>query len=215
MTTYPGLPGLVITDHLSRAVPPEPTRRRRRVSDRADRDGVEHVDPRRLALASLGRRGRSRGASDRSARRRRRRADPRVEPAVGADELAGRDLAGRAVLVRTSWDRYWRTERCGDPSAPHLTPEAAEVLVAAAPRSPASTRSTSTTSPRAAGLRTRRCSRRAYPSSSISPASRAARCRALPVQRRASPGDRDRHLPRVRRRRHRPAAQGQLRPPRS
>ncbi len=33
------------------------------------------------------------------------------------------------MLVRTSWDRYWRTERYGDPSAPHLTPEAAQVLV--------------------------------------------------------------------------------------
>jgi arylformamidase len=51
--------------------------------------------------------------------------------AVGADELAGRELAGRAVLVRTGWDRYWRTERYGDPTAPHLTPEAAEVLVEA------------------------------------------------------------------------------------
>ena len=30
-------------------------------------------------------------------------------PAIGADAFAGVDVAGRAVLVHTGWDRHWRT----------------------------------------------------------------------------------------------------------
>ncbi len=50
-------------------------------------------------------------------------------PAVGPAAFEGVDVAGRAVLVATGWDRHWRTERYGDPSHPFITEEAVEVLV--------------------------------------------------------------------------------------
>src|SRR5688572_30408630 len=47
--------------------------------------------------------------------------------AVDADAFAGLDVAGRAVLVHTGWDRHWRT-RDYQESHPFLTPEAARLL---------------------------------------------------------------------------------------
>ena len=47
---------------------------------------------------------------------------------VEAGDLADLDVAGRAVLVRTGWDRHWRTPQYGV-DAPHLTAEAAALLV--------------------------------------------------------------------------------------
>jgi kynurenine formamidase len=31
-------------------------------------------------------------------------------PAIGPEAFTGRDVAGKAVLVQTGWDRHWRTE---------------------------------------------------------------------------------------------------------
>lgn len=50
-------------------------------------------------------------------------------PAVGPEDFAGLDLRGRAVLVRTGWDRHWRTEAYGRHDHPHLTETAAKALV--------------------------------------------------------------------------------------
>jgi kynurenine formamidase len=50
---------------------------------------------------------------------------------AGADLLTGVDLAGRAVLLHTGWDRHWGTAAYGDPGHPYLSREAAESLVAA------------------------------------------------------------------------------------
>ena len=50
--------------------------------------------------------------------------------AVGADAFAGLDLAGRAVLVRTGWDRHWGTPAYLADN-PFLTADAAAALVAA------------------------------------------------------------------------------------
>lgn len=47
--------------------------------------------------------------------------------AIGPRHFEGRDLAGKAVLVRTGWDRHWRTERYLS-GHPFLTGEAAEFL---------------------------------------------------------------------------------------
>jgi arylformamidase len=52
---------------------------------------------------------------------------------IGPELFTGLDLAGKAVLVRTGWDRHFGTEAYGDPSHPHLTGAAAEALVAAGP----------------------------------------------------------------------------------
>jgi arylformamidase len=47
--------------------------------------------------------------------------------AVGLDRFEGLDVAGKAVLVHTGWDRHWRTDAYFD-GHPFLTPEAAEWL---------------------------------------------------------------------------------------
>jgi kynurenine formamidase len=52
---------------------------------------------------------------------------------IGPELFAGRDLAGRAVLIRTGWSRYFGTEQYGDPSHPGLTAEATTALVDAGP----------------------------------------------------------------------------------
>ena len=53
-------------------------------------------------------------------------------PGLGAELFAGRDLASRAVLVRTGWDAHWRTPRYAE-GHPHLTRAAAEFLAGAGP----------------------------------------------------------------------------------
>ncbi|HVL78439.1 MAG TPA: cyclase family protein [Sphingomicrobium sp.] len=47
--------------------------------------------------------------------------------AVDVGDLAGRDVAGKAVLVHTGWDRHWRTDRYSE-GHPFLTAEAADWL---------------------------------------------------------------------------------------
>jgi kynurenine formamidase len=50
------------------------------------------------------------------------------ELAVDADAFAGLDLRGKAVLVHTGWDRFWRTERYFT-DHPFLTAAAAQALI--------------------------------------------------------------------------------------
>ncbi|HSM44016.1 MAG TPA: cyclase family protein, partial [Acidimicrobiia bacterium] len=50
-------------------------------------------------------------------------------PAITPDVLEGLDVADRAVLFATGWDRYWRTELYGDPDHPFLTSDTAMMLV--------------------------------------------------------------------------------------
>ncbi len=52
--------------------------------------------------------------------------------ALDQDLFAGRDLSGRAVLVRTGWDAHWRTPRYAE-GHPHLNRAAAEYLAGAGP----------------------------------------------------------------------------------
>jgi kynurenine formamidase len=49
---------------------------------------------------------------------------PRGATAVGPGLFAGHDLRGKAVLVHTGWDRYWRTDQYFE-GHPFLTREAA------------------------------------------------------------------------------------------
>ncbi len=64
------------------------------------------------------------------------RASSSTPPAPAAridqDLFAGRDLTGRAVLIRTGWDAHWRTPRYAE-GHPHLTRAAAEHLAGAGP----------------------------------------------------------------------------------
>jgi kynurenine formamidase len=51
-------------------------------------------------------------------------------PAIGPDAFAeAGDLAGRALLVRTGWSRHWRTPVYGAGGHPYLTAPAVERLV--------------------------------------------------------------------------------------
>jgi arylformamidase len=50
------------------------------------------------------------------------------EIAVDASAFEGHDVAGKAVLVQTGWDRHWRTDRYGE-GHPFLTVAAADWLI--------------------------------------------------------------------------------------
>lgn len=49
---------------------------------------------------------------------------------TGVDAIAGLDVSGKAVLVRTGWDRHFGTEDYGGPDHPHLAEELGDALVA-------------------------------------------------------------------------------------
>ena len=129
MVTYPGLPGPVIGDHLSRADSASryaagttfqigrvelvsntgtyvdaPFHRYAGGSDLADLDlaSLAHL-PAIVCRVPAGVR------------------------AAGPDQFAGLDVTGRAVLVHTGWDRHWRTPAYQQ-GHPFLTRAAAELL---------------------------------------------------------------------------------------
>jgi kynurenine formamidase len=128
--TYPGLPGPVISDHLSR----EASRSRYA-------EGYEFQIGRIDMVANTGTyldtpfhrfaEGHDLAGLDLS----RVAAVPGVlvdatgAQEVAADQFAGDEVAGRAVLVHTGWSRHWGTERYGDSSHPFLGHEAAQLLV--------------------------------------------------------------------------------------
>jgi arylformamidase len=130
--TYPGLPGPVISDHLSR----EASRERyapgyefqigridmvsntgtyldtpfHRYPDGQDLAGL---DPARVAGVP--------GVV----------LDSGGNEEIGPELLDGLDLAGHAVLFRTGWDLNWGTERYGQPDHPYLALGTAERLAEA------------------------------------------------------------------------------------
>ena len=129
MTTYPGLPAPRLSDHLSRA----DSRARYAPGTEFQIGRIEMVantgtyvdapfhryasreDIAALALERLA--GVPGIVFEAGARGR----------AIGADLFEGADLEKRAVLVRTSWDRHWRTPAYGEGN-PYLTRAAAERL---------------------------------------------------------------------------------------
>ncbi|RNL81940.1 cyclase family protein [Halostreptopolyspora alba] len=131
MTTYPGLPGPVIEDYLTFEG-----------SQRVYAPGTEFSIARISMVANTG------TYLDSPAHRYREGADladldlerladlpgvvvtPGVDTGpVGPDAFKDVDVEGKAVLIRTGWDRHWRTERYGDPGHPYLTEEGARALV--------------------------------------------------------------------------------------
>jgi kynurenine formamidase len=130
MTTYPGLPGPLICDFLSR----EASRARYAPGVEFQIGKVEMVantgtyldapfhrypggiDIAGLPLASLAR-------LEAIVVRARR-----AGLAIGPEAIAGRDIAGRAVLVRTGWDVHWGTSAYLS-GHPFLTDAAAKYLV--------------------------------------------------------------------------------------
>lgn len=130
MTTYPGLPGPLICDFLSR----EASRAKYAPGVEFQIGKIEMVantgtyvdapyhryadgkDLSQLPLESLA------GLEAVVIR------GPAVGGAIGRDAFAGRPLGGKAVLVRTGWDVHWGTPAYLD-GHPFLTGAAAEYLV--------------------------------------------------------------------------------------
>ncbi len=136
MTTYPGLPGPIVSAHLSRdastAVYAEGTQFEiariemvgntgtyldapwHRFADGQDLAGVDLAATVNLPTVVV---------------------DVRNSPArgVGVGDLKGSRVEGAAVLILTGWDRHWRTPTYGDP-APFLDREATAWLVEAGAR---------------------------------------------------------------------------------
>lgn len=131
MVTYPGLPGPEITDHLSRVASRQryapgtefqigritlvgntgtyldtPFHRFDGGTDLAGVDLARVVDVPGLAVDAT-------GAGHRG---------------IGPDLLAAHPVTGRAVLLRTGWDRHWATDRYGEADHPYLTAAAADWL---------------------------------------------------------------------------------------
>ena len=140
MITYKGLPGPIISDHLSR----EASKANYEAGTEFHIGRIEMVantgtyldspfhrypegkDLSQLGLSSLANLDsivvRSLTAGIDSSQRG-------ISPAA----LAGSDLKGKAVLFHTGWDRHWRTEKYSDGTHPFLTAETAEFLVKAKP----------------------------------------------------------------------------------
>jgi kynurenine formamidase len=131
MTTYPGLPGPVLADHMSR----EDSRPRYVPGTEFQIGRIEMVantgtyldtpfhrypdgtDLSGLDLARLA--GVEGVVVDATAAGR----------GVGPETLEPYKVADRAVLVRTGWDRHWRTPGYGDPAHPYLTAQAVDWLI--------------------------------------------------------------------------------------
>lgn len=129
MTTYPGLPGPQLSDHLSRE------------DSRARYDpGTEFHIGRIEMVANTGTYldtpfHRFEAGFDLTGLPLDLVADLAgvcvsvEERAISPESLGSLDIAGRAVLFATGWDEFWRTERYGDSDHPFVTSETAEALV--------------------------------------------------------------------------------------
>jgi arylformamidase len=129
MITYPGLPGPVISDHLSR------------LDSRANYEpGTEFLIGR---IDMVGNTGtyldtpfhRFEGGSDLAGLALDDVADlpglciEALGPEIGPHAVQGLDLTGKAVLLATGWDRHWGADEYGDPSHPFVSADLVESLV--------------------------------------------------------------------------------------
>ena len=130
MTTYRGLPGPIISEHLSR----EASRSRyasgtefhigridmvANTGTYVDSPFHRYADGKDLAQLPLASVADLQGIVIRAPHARGR--------AVTPDRFRGSDVAGKAVLVHTGWDEHWGTDRYGEGS-PYLTADAAQLL---------------------------------------------------------------------------------------
>lgn len=130
--TYPGLPGPVITDHLTREA-----------SRQSYAEGYEFQIGRIDMVANTGTYldtpfHRFADGHDLAGLDLARvvdvpgvLVDARHEQAATPEGLDGLELAGRAVLFHTGWDAHWGTDRYGSPDHPFLAVATAERLVEA------------------------------------------------------------------------------------
>ena len=133
MVTYPGLPAPAISDWLSRAASatryaPGTTFQIGKIELLAntgtyiDAPFHRYLDGKDIAEFPLEAVADLEGCVVRATEHDRRQLDESL--------FRGRDLRGKAVLVHTGWDRYWRTERYST-GHPFLTRAAADFVVAA------------------------------------------------------------------------------------
>jgi arylformamidase len=135
MTTYPGLPGPIICDYLSRER-----------SRELYAPGVEFQIGKIEMVANTGTYldspfHRYADGEDLSGLALESLAEldavvvsmPAGGRAIGAEDFEGVELAGRAVLIRTGWDQHWGTERYLSGN-PFVTRAAAALLAAAGAR---------------------------------------------------------------------------------
>ena len=138
MTTYPGLPGPVIADHLSRDgsrghYAEGTTFQIGRIEMIANTgtylDSPFHrfAEGRDLAALPLERFADLDGVAINAVPVLAATTEGRT---LGPELFAGLDLRGKAVLVHTGWDRHWRTPQYGE-GHPFLTRGAVEELIAA------------------------------------------------------------------------------------
>lgn len=128
MTTYPGLPGPVISDFLSR----EASRERYEAGTEFQIGEIRMVANTGTYLDTPAHRFPD--GFDLSELPLERIANlPGLclagDGALDPEILEGWDIAGRAVLFSTGWDRHWRTDHYGDPSHPHVSAALATRLV--------------------------------------------------------------------------------------
>jgi kynurenine formamidase len=130
MTTYPGMPGPIISEYLSR-------------SDSRSRyePGTEFSIGRIEMIANTGTYldtpfHRFEAGYDLAGLPLEKVADlpglclEAPGPELGVEILYDVDVTGRAVLLATGWDRHWRTEHYGDLSHPFVSGGLVDVLVA-------------------------------------------------------------------------------------
>lgn len=129
MTTYPGLPGPVISEYLSRddsrdLYEPGTEFHIGRIDMVANTgtylDTPYHRYPDGFDLAQL----RLDQVADLPGRCLRCE-----EGAITPEVLSGVEVNGRAVLFSTGWDQFWGTDRYGDSKHPYLADATAELLV--------------------------------------------------------------------------------------
>jgi kynurenine formamidase len=131
MTTYPGLPGPVVCDFISR----EQSRARYAPGTEFQIGKVELVSNTGTYVDTPFHR--YAGGDDLSrqplwplAGRPALvvRPEPEDGAAIGPEAFAGLDVHGRAVLVQTNWDRHWGSDEYLSGRHPYLTGPAAEAL---------------------------------------------------------------------------------------
>ncbi len=140
MITYKGLPGPIISDHLSR----EASKSNYEAGTEFHIGRIEMVantgtyldspfhrypegkDLSQLELSSLA------NLEGVLVRCLTAGTDP-SQRGISTETLASRNLKGKAVLFHTGWDRHWRTEKYSDGTHPFLTAQTAEFLANARP----------------------------------------------------------------------------------
>jgi kynurenine formamidase len=105
MVTYPGLPGPVISDHLSRV--DSRANYAPRFEGQSDLAGLALDDVADLPGLCVEAPG----------------------PDIGLEAVGDAELAGKAVLFATGWDRHWGTDTYGDPSHPFVNADLVARLI--------------------------------------------------------------------------------------